>query len=76
MAENHEHYDTHGHTLAAWVLVGILLVAAAMLSLSVAIQSTGLVIAGIVVAIVGLIAGKVLKVAGHGKQTVSESAQG
>lgn len=64
MAEHHD--DHHGNSLAAWVMVGIVLVAAAVMSIAVVIASVGLFIGGVVLTIVGLVAGKVLALAGHG----------
>ena len=67
MAGN-DHHDNHGQSVAAWTGVGILMVAAVVMSWAVGISSTGLVIAGAVLALVGVIAGKVLAMAGFGVQ--------
>jgi len=60
-----EHED-HGHSVAAWTAVGILLVAAAIMSLAVAFPNRWLFVVGVVVAVIGVIAGKVLAMAGYG----------
>ena len=64
MAEHHD--DDHGNSVAAWAMVGILLVGAAVMSLAVALASTWMFVAGVVVAILGLVVGKVLALAGYG----------
>ena len=65
MADHHDD-DHHGHSTAAWVMVGILLLASAVMALAVAFPNLPLFIGGIVLAIVGLVAGKVLALAGYG----------
>ena len=64
MAEHDD--DGHGNSVAAWVMVGILLVASAVMSLAVMFPSVPLFIGGVVLGIVGLVAGKVLALAGYG----------
>lgn len=64
MAEHDD--DNHGNSTAAWVMVGILLLAAAVMSVAVAFPNVPLFIGGVVLAIVGLVAGKVLALAGYG----------
>ena len=61
-----EHDDNHGHSVAAWAAVIILIVAAAIMSLAVLFPNISLFGAGVIVAIVGVIAGKVLSMAGYG----------
>lgn len=65
MAE-HDDDDNHGNSTAAWVMVGILLLASAVMSVAVAFPNVPLFIGGIVLAIVGLVAGKLLALAGYG----------
>lgn len=60
-------HDDHGNTPAAWTCVGLLLVAAFLVSLAVVLPSSTLAIVGLAVAVVGLVAGKVLQLAGYGK---------
>jgi multisubunit Na+/H+ antiporter MnhG subunit len=58
----------HGHSTAAWAAVTILLVGAFLISLAVVVQSLWLAIIGIVLVVVGPIAGKVLSMAGLGQE--------
>ena len=64
MAEHHD--DDHGNSVAAWAMVGILLVGAAVMSFAVALASIWMFVAGVVVSILGLVVGKVLALAGYG----------
>jgi hypothetical protein len=61
-----EHDDNHGHSVAAWTAVIILIVAAAIMSIAVLFPNVWLFVGGVVLAIVGLVAGKVLSMAGYG----------
>ena len=61
-----EHDDNHGHSVAAWTAVLILIVAAAVMSLAVLFPNVWLFVAGVIVAVVGVVAGKVLSMAGYG----------
>jgi len=65
----------HGHSTAAWTAVTILLVASFLLCLSVVVQSWTLAIIGLVLVVVGVVAGKVLAMAGFG-QTKPENPRG
>ncbi len=56
----------HGHSTAAWAAVGILLVAVSLICLAVVIVSWPMAIGGILLMVVGLVAGKVLAMAGFG----------
>lgn len=60
--------DHHGQSVAAWTAVGILLVAAALICLSfpLAAARTPLLVTGLVLVVVGLVAGKVLAANGYG----------
>lgn len=60
-----EHED-HGHSVAAWTAVIIIIVAAAIMAVAVAFPNPWLFIGGAVLAVVGAIAGKVLSMAGYG----------
>lgn len=62
------HEDNHGNTLAAWVGVGVLLVAFGLACAGFAFEIWWMVWVGIGVAVVGLVAAKGLQMAGHGKQ--------
>ncbi len=59
-------HDNHGQSVAAWVTVGILIVAAAIMSLAVLFPNLWLFIGGVALGVVGLVAGKVLSMAGYG----------
>lgn len=65
----------HGHSVAAWTAVTILLVASAIMSLAVVLASVWMFAAGGVLVLVGVIAGKVLAMAGFG-QHKPEAAEG
>lgn len=60
-----EHED-HGHSIAAWTAVIILIVASAIMSLAVLFPNVWLFVGGVVLAVVGVVAGKVLSMAGYG----------
>lgn len=61
-----EHDDNHGHSVAAWTSVLILIVASAVMSLAVLFPNVWLFVGGAVLAVVGVVAGKVLSMAGYG----------
>ena len=69
MAENEIHED-HGHSVAAWTAVGIILVGSAVASLAVVLPNTALFVIGLVICVLGAVAGKVLSLAGYGAMTV------
>jgi multisubunit Na+/H+ antiporter MnhG subunit len=68
MAE-HEIHEDHGHSVAAWTGVGIILVGSAVAALGVAVAHTAIFVIGIVICVVGAVAGKVLSLAGYGATT-------
>ncbi|GAA1989543.1 hypothetical protein GCM10009817_34340 [Terrabacter lapilli] len=61
-----EQHEDHGHSTAAWTGVGVILVGAAVAAVGVAIPSVLLGIIGAVIIIAGVVAGKVLSMAGYG----------
>ena len=65
----------HGHSMAAWTAVTILLVASFLISVAVVIPSWPLAIVGIVLVFVGVAAGKVLAMAGFGQTKPKRSSQ-
>ena len=69
MAQNEMHED-HGHSVAAWAAVGIILVGSAVAALAVVLASVVLFVVGLVICVVGAVAGKVLSMAGYGARTV------
>jgi multisubunit Na+/H+ antiporter MnhG subunit len=70
MAENEIHEEDHGHSVAAWVAVGVILVGSAVAALAVVVTSTVLFVVGLVICVIGAVAGKVLSMAGYGARTV------
>lgn len=56
----------HGHSVAAWTMVTILLVGAAVIAVGVALAGLVLSLIGVGLVVVGLIAGKALQMAGKG----------
>ncbi|HET8599367.1 MAG TPA: HGxxPAAW family protein [Segeticoccus sp.] len=56
----------HGHSTAAWTAVTTLLVAAALIAVGIALDSLVFALIGCGLVAVGLIAGKVLQMAGFG----------
>ncbi len=65
----------HGHSRAAWTAVIILLVASFLISLSVVVTSWLLAIIGIVLVVVGAVAGKVLAMAGFGQEKPARATE-
>ena len=61
-----EQHEDHGHSTAAWTGVGVILVGAAVAAVAVAIPNLVLGIIGAVIIIAGIVAGKVLSMAGYG----------
>jgi hypothetical protein len=60
-----EHSD--GQSLAAWTAVAILLVATFLICLGVVLASWPMAIVGMALVVVGVAAGKILALAGHGQ---------
>ena len=69
MAE-HEIHEDHGHSIAAWVGVGVILVGSAVAAWGVAVASTAIFVVGMVLCVIGAVAGKVLSLAGYGATTL------
>lgn len=61
-----DEHDNDGQSLAAWVGVGIITLGAVIMMLSVLFPNAVLFIIGAVVAVLGLVSGKVLSMAGYG----------
>ena len=61
-----EHDDNHGHSVAAWTAVIILIVAAAIMSFAVVFPNGWCSPAVPSLVLVGVVAGKVLSMAGYG----------
>ncbi|MEO7069674.1 MAG: HGxxPAAW family protein [Nostocoides sp.] len=58
--------DSHGKSVAAWTCVGILLVAATVMSAAVLWPNVAVFIVGAVIAVIGVVVGKWLSMAGYG----------
>lgn len=63
-----EFHDHHGASVASWTTVGILTLASALLCLAFPLASarTPLLVIGLILVVVGLVAGKVLAANGYG----------
>ena len=59
--------NNHGHTPAAWFLTIVCIVGAVLMGVSLPIDSTPLLIVGIVVAVVGLFGGIIMSALGKGQ---------
>ena len=68
------YHESHGHSVAAWTSVSILMVASLVMAAAIVWPSMGLFIAGVVLAIIGVIAGKVLAMAGFGVRKATEGS--
>lgn len=60
------HADEHGHSVAAWTGVGIILLGCLVASLAVALLTVWLFVVGLVICAIGVAAGKLLSMAGFG----------
>lgn len=60
------HATHHGNSVAAWTLVILVMLGALLGSIGVSIPSIAFVVVGAVVVVIGLVAGKVLSLAGYG----------
>ena len=63
-----EAHSNHGNTIAAWTGVGVIIIGAFIMSIAVVMASVLLFIIGGVVAVLGVVAGKALSVAGYGSK--------
>lgn len=63
-----EQHEDHGHSVAAWTAVGIILLGSAIASVAVILPNLLLGIVGAVVIIAGAVAGKVMSMAGYGSK--------
>lgn len=61
------HHDGHGHSVAAWTAVTVILVGALTMSLAVVAASVLWFVIGGVVVVLGVVAGKLLAMAGYGE---------
>ncbi len=61
-----QQHDHHGHSTAAWTAVTILIVGSLVMSLAVVFPSVLWFVVGVVILVLGVVAGKVLSMAGYG----------
>ncbi len=61
-------HDNHGQSVAAWTTVGILIVASLVLAIAVVLGNVALGVVGAVLVVAGLVAGRVLGLAGYGSK--------
>ncbi|MGL5816099.1 MAG: HGxxPAAW family protein [Phycicoccus sp.] len=61
-----DHDDDHGHSVAAWTAVAVIIVASAVMSAAVLWPNGWLFAGGAALAVLGAVAGKVLSMAGYG----------
>lgn len=61
-----EQHEDHGHSVAAWTAVAIILVGSAITSAAVVMPSVALGVVGGIVIVAGAVAGKLLAMAGYG----------
>jgi hypothetical protein len=65
-AQATEHEESHGHSLASWTLVGLELAGTFMISLAIVIKNIPVAVIGGVFCVLGLVAGRLLQMAGFG----------
>ena len=68
------HHDNHGHSVAAWSLVAIVLLGSLVSAIAVGIASQWLFFVGIAIAVVGCVVGKVLQAMGFGQKVYGDDA--
>lgn len=71
MAQHEVHAEDHGHSVAAWTAVAIILVGAVVMALAVVFPHLVWFVVGAVIAVLGAIIGKVLAMAGFGAKAVT-----
>ena len=72
--QEHEEHGSHGHSTAAWAGVVIILVGSVIMALAVVFAWVAWFVVGAVVVVVGVIAGKVLSMAGSGDKASTSLA--
>lgn len=71
-----EPHESHGHSVAAWTGVGTMLFGSAVIALGLILWWIPLAIAGAVLVVLGVVAGKVLSVTGYGQKKVADHRDG
>jgi uncharacterized membrane protein len=70
----HDEHESHGHSVAAWTAVVVILVGSVVMSLAVVFPSLTWFIVGAVIVVLGIVAGKVLAMAGYGDKASTYQA--
>ena len=65
-AASEGHDESHGHSLASWTLVALILVGSFLLCLAIVLTDVVIAVIGGVICVLGLVAGRVLQMAGFG----------
>jgi hypothetical protein len=60
------HEESHGHSLASWMLVALILVGTFVVCLAIVLELLWLAIIGLVICAAGLVVGRLLQMAGFG----------
>ena len=58
--------SSHGNTVAAWTTVGILILGSLVMCIAVVLTSLWVFVGGALIAVAGLVAGRLLSMAGYG----------
>lgn len=72
--EQDEHDGGHGHSVAAWTSVSVILVGCLVMAVAVVLAAVWLFVVGAVVTVVGAVLGKVLNAMGFGPTLSLDSA--
>ena len=62
-------HEDHGHSVAAWTSVGIILLGATVMSVAIVFANVPFAIVGGGIVVLGMVAGKVLAMAGYGAKS-------
>jgi multisubunit Na+/H+ antiporter MnhG subunit len=68
-----EAHSNHGNTIAAWTGVGVIMIGGLIMAIAVVLASITLFVVGAVVAVLGVVAGKVLSMAGYGAKRPNDT---
>jgi hypothetical protein len=60
------HEESHGHSLASWMLVALVLVGTFVVCLAIVLELLWLAIIGVVICAAGVVVGRLLQMAGFG----------
>ena len=71
-----EQHEDHGHSVASWTAVAIVLVGSLIAAIGVLLPSLALGIIGAVVIVLGAVSGKVLSMAGYGSKAHHAQSNG